>query len=90
MTPNDILLYSQISALLSHHQRSFLLQQMENNSRDPQLNIMQGVRDLGTLIPWKECLHEIPLFNAQGSLQKRRQKVLRAREDGGCQENNIL
>jgi hypothetical protein len=51
MTPNDILLYSQISALLSHHQRSFLLQQMENNSRDPQLNIMQGVRDLGTLIP---------------------------------------
>ena len=28
MTPNDILLYSLISDLLSHHQRSFFLQQM--------------------------------------------------------------
>lgn len=31
MTPNDILLYSLISALLSHHQ-SFLLQQMETST----------------------------------------------------------
>jgi hypothetical protein len=28
MTPNGILLYSQISAFFSHHQRSFLLQQL--------------------------------------------------------------
>ena len=33
MTPNDILLYSQISVLLSHHQRSFLLQQMGTDTK---------------------------------------------------------
>ena len=32
MTPNDILLYSEIRALLSHHQRSFPLQQMRTNT----------------------------------------------------------
>lgn len=31
MTPNGILLYLQIRALLSHPQRSFLLQQMGMN-----------------------------------------------------------
>ena len=30
--PNDILLYSYIGALFSHHQRSFLLQQMKTNT----------------------------------------------------------
>ena len=32
MTPNDIMLNSEISALFSHYQRSFLLQQMETNT----------------------------------------------------------
>lgn len=32
MTSNDILLYSQKSALLNHHQRSFLLQQIGTNT----------------------------------------------------------
>ena len=48
MIPKGILLNSWISALLSHHQRSFLQQQMGSN-RDPQPDIIQRVRDLGTL-----------------------------------------
>jgi hypothetical protein len=32
MIPNNILLYSQIYALLSHQQKSFLLQQMGTNT----------------------------------------------------------
>ena len=32
MSPNDVLLFSQISALASHHQRGFLLQKMGINT----------------------------------------------------------
>jgi hypothetical protein len=32
MTPDGIQLYSEISALFSHHQKNFLLQQMEINT----------------------------------------------------------
>lgn len=45
-TPNYILLDSGISALINHHQISFLLQQMETN-KIPQPDIIQISR------PWK-------------------------------------
>jgi hypothetical protein len=35
MTLNDIMLYSQTSALLGYHPRRFLLQHMRKTSRDP-------------------------------------------------------
>ena len=48
MTSNDILIYSYISDLLSHHQKSFLLQEM---GTDTEVHIMQIVKDPGTLNP---------------------------------------
>lgn len=49
MTPNSSLLYSEINALLSLHQRSFLLQQMKT-SKDPWSDIIQRMRDLVCLL----------------------------------------
>ena len=49
MTLDDVLLFSEISALLRHHRTGFLLQQIGNKRRDPQPDSVQRVRDLGTL-----------------------------------------
>ena len=49
MTPDEILLYSQMSISSGHHKRSFLLQYIGTN-RNPQLDNMQIVRDLGILM----------------------------------------
>lgn len=48
MTPNGRLLYTQISVLISHHQRSFLLLSEGNKYRCPQLD---RVTDLGKFSP---------------------------------------
>jgi len=48
--PDNILIYSSTGALLSHHQRSFPLQQMGTN-RDPQLDNVRRVRDPRTHHP---------------------------------------
>ena len=45
MTPDDLLLYPQISTLISHHQRSSLSAADGNKYRDPQPDNVQ--RDLG-------------------------------------------
>lgn len=48
---NDILLHSQSSILLSHHQRSFLLQRMGTNAETHSQTKMQKARDLRTFSP---------------------------------------
>lgn len=60
-TPKDILLYSLISVLLSHHQRCFLLQKMGTNAEiHSQIN-MERVRDLGTLSrKWDISIKSLP------------------------------
>jgi hypothetical protein len=46
MTPNDILLYTELSVLLNHLPRGFLLQQMGiNKYRDLHPGLMQRVRE---------------------------------------------
>ena len=50
ITTNTILLYSQVSVFLSHHQKRLLLQQLRTNIDLHPVN-MQKVRDLRTLIP---------------------------------------
>lgn len=53
VTPNDILLYSQISVLLSYCQR-FPPAADSNKCRDPQPDIMQGMKNLGTNNPFPQ------------------------------------
>lgn len=62
MTPNDVLLDSLISVLLSLSQRSFLLLQMGTNTETPQLNKVQRGLDLGLLSPnWDMSIKSLTL-----------------------------
>ena len=62
MTPNDILLYSPNNVLFSHHQRSFLLQQMGTNT---ETDVIQSVRDLETLnLKWEFSNKSLPFFSS--------------------------
>jgi hypothetical protein len=45
LTPNDILLYSPFSALLSHHQRTIILQEKKTDT-EKQIQTICRVRDL--------------------------------------------
>jgi hypothetical protein len=68
--------------LLSHHQRSFLLQQVRTN-RDPQLENMQR-RDLRALCPkWDVSIKSIP--PGLNELWKKRQKECQSQRAGGHQ-----
>ena len=71
MTANDALLYSKISAVLSHPQRDFLLQQRRTNPETHSQTCR--VKDLGTL-NLKGYLPQAPFLGYQETLQKRRQK----------------
>lgn len=53
MTPNDILLYSQIIVLLRHHQRSLLLKQMGTNTETTARKYAEN-ENLETLSPKKD------------------------------------
>jgi hypothetical protein len=83
MIPNDIVLYSWISALSSHHQRGFVLQQMGTDAGTHSQTLWVQRVYIGSL-------HQIPPFKAQGIPWKRRRKILRARGDRGHQENKAL
>lgn len=51
MTPHDILQYSYFNALLNHHQKCCIIQQMRTNTKT---HVIQKVRDLGILGPKQE------------------------------------
>ena len=51
MTSKDILLHSQISALLIPYQRGFLWQQMGTNTETHSQTLCRELRDLGTSRP---------------------------------------
>ena len=70
------------TSVLSHHQRSLLLQQMEQIQR-PQPDIRQRVRGLGTL-DLMGCFHQI-LPSVLGD-----RKSVRAKQGGGHQGNTDL
>lgn len=65
MTPNNILTYSEISALLSHHQNSVFLPRLRPNIHR---EIVCRLRDFGILGPKKGCLHQNFICQAQGTL----------------------
>lgn len=79
MTPKDTLLYSQLSDLFSHHQRSFLLQEMERDTehRETEPDILWREREtlestvLNDISP--SILFSHPL-QSTGNPRKRRQK----------------
>lgn len=64
--PNITFCYTQISALLSPHQISFLLQKMRTNT-ETQMDNRQNVRDLGTLSPKRDVF----IKSLWGTLWKR-------------------
>jgi hypothetical protein len=68
MTPNDILLCSKICALLSHHQRNFFFQQMEN-SEIPSHQSHQITQ------PYIKYLNQIPLRPIQRTLSRGKEKL---------------
>lgn len=76
MTPNDILLHTYISVLLSHYQKSVLLQQMGTNTETTP-GITQRMADLETLIFDRHC-HQIP--PPQGSMKE---------EQGECKTRGV-
>jgi hypothetical protein len=47
MTPGDILLYAQMSALLSHLERGFLLQQMRTDTKTQRQTLCKERETLG-------------------------------------------
>lgn len=52
--PNDILLYSWISAFFIYHQKNVLLQKIGRKYRDPQPGLIPRVRDPETLkLKWE-------------------------------------
>ena len=63
MIPNDILLDSQNSVLLSHQKLPTAAD--GNKYRGPQPDSTQRVRDPGALTPKWDGLHHIPPFRAQ-------------------------
>lgn len=81
MTPNIIILYLKNSGLLSHHQRRFLLQQMETNTK-ANLDIVQ-TRDLRTFRPkWHVSIKSLSLGLTEPCKGGCR-KTLRAIGEGG-------
>ena len=84
MISDDILLYSEVSASSEKPPPSAY----GNKYRDLQPDIVQRVRDLGTLSP--KCFHQILLLRTRGTLWKRRRKECKVREDGGHQGNKTL
>ena len=64
MTPNDFLLYSLVSALLSHREKLHPAADGTKKYRDPQLDSMQSERT-GNLSPKKGCLHQSPPLRAE-------------------------
>lgn len=75
MTPDSVLLYSEVSVCLSHHQKSLSLQYMETNTHgDPQLDKGQRGRVLGALSTNLNGVSlSVPPSRVQGALWKRRQ-----------------
>lgn len=65
MTPNDILLYSYISDIVSHSQESFFLLQMRTH-RDCSPTLGVGCREIG-----KYSSNWTPPVRAQGVTEKR-------------------
>lgn len=81
MTPNDVLLDSLISVLLSLPQRSFLLQ-MGTNTETPQLNKVQRGLDLGLLGPnWDMFIKSLTL-PFRGPCGRGGGKTVKVRGDG--------
>jgi hypothetical protein len=75
-----------MSALLSHHQRSFLLQQIETNTETHSQTSCR-VRDLGTLSSKQEVLiRSFPSGLEEPCTVKRRHKEC----NGGHSENKAL
>ena len=60
MTPGDILLDSDISALLSHHQRRVLLSKDGKKYRDPQPDIMQRKTLKHSFPKWDVSIKSLP------------------------------
>ena len=86
----DIMLDSQSSgALLSPHQRRFLLQQIGSN-RDPQPDSVQSVKDLGTLCPKWDVSTKSFLSVIREPYRRAGGKSVRARRDGAHQEKQGL
>lgn len=82
MTPNDTLLYSYINAVFCHHQRHFLLQQMEPIHISTARHYTERPFLKHTAI--NEMSPSYPPLGSQGTTQ-RRQAVYKAREDRGHQ-----
>lgn len=72
MTPNNIFLYSSVNTFSSHHQRGFLLQQMETN-RDFTQTLAREWKTLESSVPNRMSLSNLTLGDHQ-MLWKRRQK----------------
>lgn len=83
MTPHDIMLYSQISGLVSRHLRRFLLQCVGTNG-DPQ----PGTTHTDCYTALNGMLPSNPLRRAQATSRKREEcKSGRAGDNGGHEEN---
>ena len=83
MTPNDILLYSKISALFSHRQRCFIWQQMGTDA-ETQRWILCEER------PKRMGFHQIPPPQCSRISVEEEVERVRVRRDGGYQEKNAL
>lgn len=82
MTPSDVLLHSQISAIVSQPSSEKSLLQQAGTNTGTLSHIMQRVRDLGTLSQKWDVSIKSFLSGLRVTLLKRRQS-LRARENGG-------
>lgn len=83
MIPKDILVYSWISTLFSHHQRSVLLHLVETNT-ETHTQVITRVRDLGT-----SSLNSIPIpiLSLQGSENPMEKEAERMLEPEGIEDN---
>jgi hypothetical protein len=85
MTPNDILVYLYITVIIKEISFFSRWKQIQI----PQVDIMQRVRDLKTLYPkWKVSIKFLPLV-IKDPLERGVRKSVRARGDGGHQENKV-
>lgn len=73
MTPNDSQLDSQISALFSHHRRSFLLYQTGTDAEIHSQTLCR-VRDLGTLSPKGDGSMN-PSSQGSGNLEEEAERI---------------
>lgn len=69
--------YTQISALLRHHQRSFLFKQTGTEAETSQWSKLQRVKDLGTLHPKRDVSIK-PFPSELREPRRRGRKILRA------------